>query len=234
LGYETRIVSGFYADPKKYDRQSRITSIFAENAHFWVAVLASSSTTPSTNADGLRNSWITVEPSPGYEVLLAPESLWSRLFLRAALTWQAVRSNPVGLLAILSLMGIAWRKRVDLCDASLTAWWLLNHRWGDARYQIKSTLRLLERRARVRGYPRSKGVSLNRWRLSADSQNCPSECWESHFLHLANWALYGNGYPAGYAPNEVQALCAEAATNALRPRRARRDLASSTSSEQAA
>ncbi len=44
LGYEARVVSFLYADTQHYDRQSRLTSVYADDAHFWVEVLAVSYT----------------------------------------------------------------------------------------------------------------------------------------------------------------------------------------------
>lgn len=40
LGYTTRLVSGFYADPERFDIESRHTPVFADDVHFWVEVRA--------------------------------------------------------------------------------------------------------------------------------------------------------------------------------------------------
>ena len=98
LGYETRVVSGFFADAKNFDRRSRITSIYADDAHFWVEVLATAE--QSSDAKGsskMTNYWVAVDPSPGYEVLLAPESLWSQMLARASSTWLPNQTKPVAI-----------------------------------------------------------------------------------------------------------------------------------------
>ena len=191
LGYETRVVSGFYARPENYDRQARVTSVFAEDAHFWVEVLATSVDASHSTYPAMRQHWVPIDPSPGYEVLLAPESFWSLLATHSALTWEAVKRNPLVTLACCMAGLLAYLTRATLWDFAITSWWRIQHRWGDGRHRVKSTLRLLERRARVRGRPRGQGVSLGRWELLARAQRAPVLGWEIRFLELANWALYG-------------------------------------------
>ena len=219
LGFETRVVSGFYADPDNYDYQSRLTSVYADDAHFWVEVLASPPIAESSGEQTGPERWLTVEPSPGYQVLLAPETLWSQLLYRAALTWQVVRSNPLTALAIVALVLVTWRNRADAVDLAITCWWRLHHKWGDIRHQVISTLRLLERRARVRGCPRPSALSLSKWNLSQNPGQTDDLDWEVAFLSLANWALYAEGHAASYSRDEVNDLCRAAATFALRPSR---------------
>ena len=227
LGYETRVVSGFYADSENYDHQSRLTLVYADDAHFWVEVLASPGGSESTGEVVRRDQWFTVEPSPGYQVLLAPESPWSKLLHRAARTWHAVKSRPVTALALVAFVVATWYKKADVIDLAITYWWRLHHKWGDVRYQVISTLRLLERRARVRGYPRPSALSLSKWNLSKSQDSIEAENWEVAFLSLANWALYGEGHSASYSRGEVNALCRTAATFALQPPKRRRHFSSS-------
>jgi len=217
LGYETRVVSGFYADAENYDRHAGITSVYAADAHFWIEVLASSSGKASD-----PSHWIPVEPSPGYEVLLAPESFWSQLLARAASTWLALKSNPIRALAVLGICVIAWGTRTYVLDVVITSWWRVHHRYGDIRHRVTSTLRLLDRRASLRGYPRARGVSLSRWDFMADARHPGAAVWEKRFRDLANWALYGNSLPHGYSPSEVDTICSHAAKAAFRHKLQRR------------
>ena len=216
LGYQTRVVSGFYASPENYDRNSRLTSVYAKDAHFWVEVLASSFEAGGRDS---RSNWIAVDPSPGYTVLYAPETLWSLLFHRAVATWKVVKNNPLTIFLCVVFLVAIWKKRADVCDVAITLWWRFHHRWGDIRQQVKSTLRLLDRRASVRGCPRPKGMSLSRWQLQLSSQAVTPATWEEAFLNLANWALYGEDHPADFSPEEVRALCNSAATQAFKPHR---------------
>ena len=223
LGYETRVVSGFYADPENYDRQARITPVYADDAHFWVEVLAASPDRDSDAPGGKRSHWIAIEPTPGYEVLLAPESLWARLFTRAAFTWQVVSRNPLVAIAMCAVVAVAWRKRADAIDGLMTSWWRLRHARGDLRKRVVATVRLLDRRARVRGLGRSAGSPLGRWDLSPQGCRSTALPWEARFRDLANWALYGQGCPPAFSPDEAAALCRSAAADAFRmPRKHRR------------
>ena len=221
LGYQTRVVSGFYARPENYDRNARLTSVYAKDAHFWVEVRASSLLLEGSDVQ--QTSWIAVDPSPGYEVLYAPESIWSLLMYRVAATWQVVQNNPITFLLCAVLCGTFWKKRVEVFDGAITLWWRYQLRWGDVREQVKSTLRLLDRRAGVRGCPRPKGMALTNWQLLNNSQEGDTASWEQSFLRLANWAVYGEGHPAGFSPEEIRVLCSSAANQAFKPPRKRRN-----------
>ena len=233
LGYETRVVSGFYADPENYSRQSRLTSVYADDAHFWVEVLASPRKSESTGEKQGRDRWLAVDPSPGYQVLLAPETLWSQLLYRAALTWQVVRSNPISTITLFVCISAIWYKKAEVGDQLVTGWWQLHHRWGDVRHQVLSTLRLLDRRARVRGCPRPKALSLSKWNLSLSQKQSETMNWEAAFLSLANWALYAEGHSASYSRDEVNDLCKSAAALGLRPAKKQRVSAFSHTIEEA-
>ena len=53
IGYSSRVVSGFYADPDAYDVRSRHTPIHSDDVHFWTEVYLQGGV------------WATVEPTPG-------------------------------------------------------------------------------------------------------------------------------------------------------------------------
>src|SRR5205085_1957064 len=71
LGYPTRLVSGFYAAPGRYDPQTGHTPVVQDDLHFWAEVRLP------------PGDWLVVEPAPGYEVLgpspSGPARLRSRL-----------------------------------------------------------------------------------------------------------------------------------------------------------
>ncbi len=60
LGFSTRLVSGFYANPVRYDVRKRHTAVHSSDVHFWCEVFVGAGT------------WVTLEPTPGYEVLSPP------------------------------------------------------------------------------------------------------------------------------------------------------------------
>lgn len=259
LGYETRVVSGFYARPENFDRQSRVTAVFAEDAHFWVEVLASSIEGEQAglgNDQSFNQQWYPIEPTPGYEILYAPETLAARLWALVIFFFNSVIGNPILSLVTVAILSGVWIKRADLGDLAITTWWRGRCRFGDARDRVRSTLRLLERRAWVRGRPRLASTTLGRWRLdSSDAKldrsgwvarsgrslmnrlgagpgsqrrkkpgpapnrlttDRPSSNWAEQFVDLANWALYGQGTPAKYSLDEINAVCSIAAATAFR------------------
>ena len=71
LGYPTRVVSGLYAAPGRYDPRTRHTPVTREDVHFWAEVRL---------PDGL---WVAIEPTPGYE-LLPPVRPWTKQRLARA------------------------------------------------------------------------------------------------------------------------------------------------------
>ncbi|MDA7950927.1 MAG: transglutaminase-like domain-containing protein [Pirellulaceae bacterium] len=227
LGYETRVVSGFYANPDHYDYSSRLTSVYAADAHFWVEILASSPVNDSTEGVTTQELWITVEPSPGYEVLLAPESLRSKLFSAVFICWQTVSSYPLTFLVFSLFVVVFWIKRTNVYDFVLTTWWKIQHYLGDSRHKVIATLRLLDRRAKVHGQPRAKGIALNNWLSLTYSQRTYQEMWEGRFLHLANWALYGENAQTAYSHEEIIVLCTQAAAMEIRPSKKRQKHSSS-------
>ena len=67
LGYPARFVSGFYAKPDRYEVRTGLTPILSEDVHCWAEVLVQ------------KNYWVTLEPSPGYAILLPPLSFTERI-----------------------------------------------------------------------------------------------------------------------------------------------------------
>ena len=215
LGYEARVVSGFYANPQHYDRQSRLTSVYADDAHFWVEVLASALGNRQSDSQG-KYHWLAIDPSPGYQVLLAPEPLWSQLLSHVALAWGALKRNALPLLIWLLACSLAWFKRTAIFDLLITSWWELDHRRGGVRHRVISTLRLLDLRSYVRGDSYAKGASMSCRYMTAHSHEGDADAWRTAFRDLANWALYGEGVPLELLPEEVDLLCRQAVAAAYR------------------
>ena len=107
-GYAARLVQGFYADPDDYDADAGHTPIHASDLHTWCEVRIAG------------GAWVTVEPTPGYDVLQPPRSLWYRVL-------RAIRSLPAA----------AWRHRLAIAAAALllpllvaARFWLLDRLWS--------------------------------------------------------------------------------------------------------
>lgn len=150
LGYPTRLVSGFYVSPTRYDRRTGNTPVIAEDAHFWLEVLL---------PDG---AWVAVEPTPGYE-LAGPSLTWTQKLwtaVTAAWSWSVDHAVLLGTLAI--VLVLVYRFRRELSDLAATLRW----RWaarGCWRRRVLGTVRLMDRRAVWAGRARPPGQTLSRW-----------------------------------------------------------------------
>ena len=150
LGYPTRLVTGFYARPERFDRQAGQTAVLKEDLHVWAEV----------GIDGRH--WIAIEPTPGYEP--PRESLTWRQ--RAAqIVRAAVRSLEQHWLAILAafLAGViaVWQRRsLGRCPAVGLLVGRGTRFGGPAR---DLDLHLLEWRAWLAGRSRPAHATLARW-----------------------------------------------------------------------
>jgi len=185
LRYPTRLVSGFYARPDRYDPRRRNTAVLPEDVHFWCEVYMGSGT------------WIAIEPTPGYE-LLAPPPGWlerARLACVAAAGWCLDRIIP--LTALLTLLTALWWQRTRLLDAFRT--WLWNHPQRSSRQLVLATHRLLLSRMQAAGFAREPGESAARLYECVWQQLLQSEAASglelnrmalSRWLRLLDWARY--------------------------------------------
>lgn len=126
LGYQTRLVTGFYVDPNRGIRGRQQYAVVPADAHVWLEINAG------------HGYWIPLEPSPGFEPPTYVASLWYRL-LQAR--WQI--ASAVGWLSLLLIIayvlrgwlfdGLCWLAGPVLMlisDRQLIAWltWTLDRR----------------------------------------------------------------------------------------------------------
>lgn len=171
VGLKSRLVTGFYVSPDRYDRASRHTSILREDVHTWVEVQLS---------DG---RWIEVEASPGYR---PPNFLpsWS-LYLRRT----AVAAVPHATFFGFLFTTLAFTRRIWVNQLVTLYWWFQcrrGHRRG-----LRATIRTLEIRAALARRPRSRGTNPRDW-LTAVAQTNP-ELLPSvhHFCDSAERFFFG-------------------------------------------
>jgi hypothetical protein len=188
LGYTARLVSGFHADPRRYDPQADHTPVMAADVHFWVEVHAG------------PGHWMTLDPTPGYVVLAPPLSLAERLLVPVRAAARAVARNPLATLAACGglLLLVRTRKRIaDLVDEAV---WRLRYRAG-GREAVVALVRLLERRSARAGLPRPRHMTPARWldqvagRISAAVPVAgPLGADGRRFTMLADEALYAPAF----------------------------------------
>lgn len=155
LGYSTRMVSGFYAHPDNYDKRKQHTAVMAANAHFWCEVLV-----------GL-DTWVTIEPSPGYALPGPPLGLISRLLQSAYQAWLVAIANAFLLVAAVFLAVVLFVYRHHIYERITTWRW----RWfgtGRPQERIVSLAALIDYRLMVAGKPRPAGTTLLRWSRNTD------------------------------------------------------------------
>ncbi len=150
LGYPTRLVTGFYARPERFDRRAGQTAVLADDVHVWGEVCI----------DG--RTWIPIEPTPGY----APprESLtwgeWASAVARGSVAW-AIR-HAAGLAVLLVMAAAGWFRRMAVFDVLGYAAWRLAAR-GPVERRVRWTIRLLELRSWFCGRQRPREATLSNW-----------------------------------------------------------------------
>jgi protein-glutamine gamma-glutamyltransferase len=202
LDYPCRFVEGLYAHPSRFDRETQQTPIqMPGDLHTWVEVMLPG------------QEWVVVEPTPGFDVLGPELGLLARLAALATRLIGTLRDHPgwgIALALVLVASIRSWR-RIGMVLADLM--WRLEFR-GTVRERILATVRLLERRARLAGRRRPRGVTLRGWYRTVVA---PRTDESSHralfgFLGLAEWALYGSPnepVAPGLSQDEVERRCRE-------------------------
>ncbi|MFI4873867.1 MAG: transglutaminase family protein, partial [Blastopirellula sp. JB062] len=191
LGYQVRIVSGFYASPEKYDSNSEQTPIYVDDAHFWVEV-----------SDGAN--WHTVEPTPGYETLAPPKDLKTRLAEFVWLIATALWYRKWTLVAI-ALIGLTiWLLRSAILDLVAQ----LANRWAvprDTRRRVLRTLQVIALRERFSRDRRPPGATIHAW-LSRKSIVAQEEALLLQSITLCGWALYGGPSACPIPSTQIETL----------------------------
>ena len=182
-GYPARLVSGLYARPDRFDRRAQHTAILAEDVHFWVEVYAA------------RDQWIPVEPTPGYELLKPPPTLWEQLQAGLAAVGRWLWQHAVAVLAITVGLGVVVVQRRLLADFLQTLWWRIAPARSEREFVLRS-VRLLSARACRAGFSAPEGTTRTRWlrglALAAEPEQRHSL---ERLARLAEWA--------GFAPQDL-------------------------------
>jgi transglutaminase-like putative cysteine protease len=194
LGYQTRLMSGFYVAPGRYDPRTRHTPVVREDLHFWAEVMLPC------------GDWLVVEPTPGYEVL-GPNLAWSEQLWAAVVAvahWSG--RHAVGLSLGLIFVGVLWWFRREAADAAAAALW----RWFPGRTWRQCVGRavwLLQRRGRWVGRPRPTCQTVPAWLRSVFPQQTSAETALGRLTALAEWAAYAADLEPPWGQAEVVGVC---------------------------
>jgi hypothetical protein len=193
LGYTARLVSGFYADPRRYDSRSDHTPVMPADLHFWVEVYA-----------GLGH-WMTLDPTPGYVVLAPPLTLAETILQPFMALGGFVARNPWLSLAVCVGIALFVHRRAMIADTIDEAAWRLWHQRDD-RVAVVRMLGLLERRCARAGLTRPRSATPSRWLAEVSERMvvaAPSIRLQSDeitaFVQLADQALYAPAFVGGKA-----------------------------------
>jgi protein-glutamine gamma-glutamyltransferase len=194
LGYSTRLVGGFYASPARYDALRQHTPVVGADAHVWAEVYLNGQT------------WLTVEATPGYEVLGPPPTYLDRLLagVWAVGEWVAARKGMS--LAVAVVMWLVWWTRAAWSDRLrlwVWRWWPAR----DARTRVSQTWRLVEWRLRrvgvIRAAGETPGGALARW-----SARCPYQVGVvTPFVRLVDWSVFAPEGVAAPMGAGVEGVC---------------------------
>jgi len=200
LGYPTRLASGFYVQPQRYDRVAAQTTVLPEDVHVWAEVCI----------DG--DCWIAIEPTPGYE---APREThtWQEAAQHAAATlgrWML--RHILALVAVGALVLALALFRRGAAQHLVLAWWWLWAR-GNVRQRVLWTTWLLDQRARLAGRPRPAHVPLLLWHAEAAREVSPQfQERTRELLQFANRLLYDDSTRVtAWFDEHTSRLCREVA-----------------------
>ncbi len=189
LGFQARLASGFYVDPSEYVPSKKQTRVGLAQAHFWVELQVS------------ENSWIVIEPTPGFSQRFAPEP-WTTRFLERlqhALAW--ARGNLV-MIACMSFACIStiWQRR-RVVGAAYTLLYRLNP-GKTPRERLERTQKLLERRGRLWGRPREPWQTPRAWLIEVTNTRTPDLRHTAlRFSNLLDQARFGNSATLNIHPD---------------------------------
>ena len=201
LGHQARLVSGFYAKPEKYDSHKRHTVVEASDAHFWCEVFVGSGT------------WLTVESSPGYELLSPPLGIPERLAVLLQLFWNACVEHRFWIGSGSALLTCVFFSRRTIQNALLTLRWRLTESATPERKAISLAV-LIDHRLRLTGLERNAGTTLKRWARQEELQPVRNQL--SRVAEMADQAAFGRPAPDQFCSGELDELASHLSYRRLR------------------
>ena len=203
LGYQTRIVSGLYADPNNYDRMAKATGVHEHNVHFWMEI------------ETENGHWVPVEATPGFEVLYARQTLLQATTSTITACIAQVLARPISSLMILVGMIGGFAGRRQLFGMAATQWWQLRLNTSP-RQQVIRSVSLLQRLTTRKKSGRREGQTIDQW-IESISESCHDSSAISEFRSLVSWACYASSDRPAFATNSVRQICVES-VNLLKER----------------
>ncbi|HEV3021579.1 MAG TPA: transglutaminase-like domain-containing protein, partial [Pirellulales bacterium] len=198
LGYSTRLVSGFYADPQRFDWRARNTPVAKDDVHFWTEVRL---------AGGV---WTPIEPTPGYELLRARPSVVDMAAEAIGALGRWALAHWAALAMVFACGALGLRHRAELADLAATLRWRWSGR-GSCRRRVLATLRLLDGRVARARLHRPPAQTPGRWFGRLAAQIAP-ELGDDvrQWAFVIDWVVHAPPHQASRMPlgnREVNVLC---------------------------
>jgi hypothetical protein len=172
LGYETRLVTGFYVNPTHYISTHNEYAVQSEDAHVWLEVNAG------------HDYWIPLEPTPGFRSPSYTASWWYQV---QQVKWQI--AQVIGIGAVTCLLVYLLRSRLF----DLLSWlgWPLVLLFSD-RQRVRWLGWLLDRRLALCGLQRPlSSVPRNHFASGLELPEQMSQRLRT-FLDASDALLFGN------------------------------------------
>lgn len=183
LGYDARLVVGFYADANVRDPRSNQMIVQKSDGHAWCEIRTAG------------NAWITLDPTPGHVVAVARQNRFAAA--AASMVSWAWAHWPRVALGFAGACGsiVYWR---HLADVTLTLWFRCRVLVAPTD-ALRLTARLIDGRAKLWRCPRRNGQTLRQFigglRLPAATRTAMSRFLQSLEQHLYGTAPAVDGRP---------------------------------------
>jgi transglutaminase-like putative cysteine protease len=202
LGYPSRMVGGYYADPERRSWWFGRTKVRTDDVHYWTQVRL------------IDGTWVNLEPTPGYD-LPSPASPAveqpNSLYAGGNLTLRWTREN-VAVLIGLSVLVLGMTGSRHWLSNRLATWLWALRVYGSPDRSVLATWRLLESRAATAGCPRPQGTTLAAWYVPLLAPVPEAQERLQRLACLADWAIHAPGGLAGssrWSAREIRQLCRE-------------------------
>lgn len=188
-GYQTRMVTGFYADDANKDQETGTVPVSSADLHAWAEVRTST------------GEWLILEATPGYR-LPEPAPGWGEILLGwLAVLTGFVRDRPLAF-AVPSLLALLFAVLWGRISDAISHAKLLMTDTSDPRALVIRALRLIESRARRCGSPRPAQSTFSAWLVRSSGSPTVAE-----LACVSDWALYSDDLSPPIKASEIRNLC---------------------------
>ena len=194
-GFQTRIVSGLYADPQNYDRMAKATGVYSNDVHFWMEI------------ETENGHWVPIEATPGFEMLYAQQTFWQATTATITGFAEQLLARPVAsLMLVVAFVTSVFLKR-QLYGMGAMLWWQLRLN-ATPRQQVLRSVLLLQRLTSRKESRRHDGQTIDQW-IERLGESCRDSSAIREFRSLVSWACYASSDQPAFATGSVREICVQ-------------------------